>query len=247
MGRPNRQQQVSRRQPKVEFIKHSKFLNRCMDSGVLMIVSSVVANLVKGPPISNSDNIALQKFADRATRPFATLASMNCLSQINQGIIVSMAEQLPKWLQNKFAQHFPTLTNCVDFVNKQAISFVSSKNLCPNGLKNTEHTAVACPSSFRCRVEGCGAFHHSLLHQPQPRHRPENPTPECQVAAVDTITSNSLCAATRTADSGILLQVLLLRVVSSNGLAVTTYAMLDSGSDVILVDPSLVSGLGLCG
>lgn len=45
----------------------------------------------------------------------------------------------------------------------------------------------------------------------------------------------------------VLLQVVQLRVVGSNGLAVTTYAMLDSGSEVTLVDPSLVSSLGLCG
>lgn len=38
-----------------------------------------------------------------------------------------------------------------------------------------------------------------------------------------------------------------MRVIGGNGLAVTTYAMLDSGSEVALVDPSLVGSLGLCG
>lgn len=38
-----------------------------------------------------------------------------------------------------------------------------------------------------------------------------------------------------------------MRVVGSNWLAVTTYAMLNSGSEVTLVDSSLVSSLGLCG
>ena len=55
-----------------------------------MIVSSLVTNLVKGPPISNSDKVALRKFADCATMALATLKSMNCLSQINQGNLVSM-------------------------------------------------------------------------------------------------------------------------------------------------------------
>ena len=54
-----------------------------------MIVSSVVTNLVKGPPISNSDKVALRKFADCATMALATLKSMNCMSQINHGNIVS--------------------------------------------------------------------------------------------------------------------------------------------------------------
>ena len=56
------------------------------------IVNSVVNSLVKGPPISAGDKINLQKFADSATRALATLASMNCLSQVNQGNIVSMME-----------------------------------------------------------------------------------------------------------------------------------------------------------
>ena len=68
-----------------------------------MIVSCVVTNLVKGPPISNSDKVALRKFADCATMALATLKSMNCLSQINQGNIVGMTERLPKPLQDKFA------------------------------------------------------------------------------------------------------------------------------------------------
>ena len=95
-----------------------------------MIVRSVVTNLVKGPPISNSDKVALRKFADCATMGLATLKSMNCLFQINQWNNVSMTERLPKPLQDKFAglafdletkgQHFPTLTNFVDFVNKHA-------------------------------------------------------------------------------------------------------------------------------
>ena len=80
----------------------------------------------KGPPISASDKINLRKFGDSATRVLATLTSMNCMSQVNQGNIVSMTEQLSKPLQDKFAklacdletkgQHFPTLTDFVGFV-----------------------------------------------------------------------------------------------------------------------------------
>ena len=75
--------------------------NRC--GRPCMIVGSVVTNLVKGPPITSGDKVALRKFADCATRALATLKSMNCLSQINQGNIVSMTELLPKALQDKFA------------------------------------------------------------------------------------------------------------------------------------------------
>ena len=308
-----------------------------------MIVNSVINSLVKGPPISAGDKINLRKFADSATRALATLTSMNCLSQVNQGNIVNMTERLPKPLQDKFAtlacdletkgQHFPTLTDFVGFVNKHAnianhpvsgksqqfncnnnsknkrlppnermdipkytmnindggkpppkpppkggkvkanscrycgqthplyrcetfkgktpkerMSFVSSKKLCPNCLKGTEHSIDTCPSTFRCRVEGCGAFHHSLLHQTQPRQTPGNSASLDQAAGVDATTSTPVCATAGPEDSEtVLLQVVPVRVVGCNGLTVTTYAMLDSGSEVTLVDPSLVSTLGLCG
>lgn len=38
-----------------------------------------------------------------------------------------------------------------------------------------------------------------------------------------------------------------MRVIGADGLVVTTYAMLDSGSEITLVDPSLVSSLRLNG
>ena len=45
----------------------------------------------------------------------------------------------------------------------------------------------------------------------------------------------------------VLLQVVPLRVFGKRGKVVTTYAMLDSGSEITLVDPSLASTLDLDG
>ena len=55
-----------------------------------VIVSSIVDGLVKGPVISNGDKVALRKFADKAARALATLKSLNCLHEINQGNLVEM-------------------------------------------------------------------------------------------------------------------------------------------------------------
>ena len=244
------------------------------------MIGSVVANLVKGPPIASSDKSTLRKFANRATRAVATLTSMNCLAEINQGNIVSMAEHLPKPLQDKFAalaydlevkgQRFPTLANFVDFLTRHAnianhpisgksqqfiynnpiknrkvlpsgkqeppkfttmsisnncktipqpsrtpmngrassnsccccgqahplyrceefkrktpqerATLVSSKILCPNCLKNTEHSTDICTSSFRCQIQGCSAFHHSPSPNATSREhigRPHHRWPNC--------------------------------------------------------------------
>ncbi|XP_068713249.1 uncharacterized protein [Montipora foliosa] len=267
-----------------------------------MIVSSVVTNLVKGPPISNSDKVALRKFADCATMALATLKSMNCLSQINQGNIVSMTERLPKPFQDKFAalafdletkgQHFPTLTNFVDFVNKHAsianhpvsgkpqhFSYnnpLRNKRELPNGksdlpkftmsisnhgkqsvqpswppqknAKGKSNNCCCCGQAhplYRCRIEGCGAFHPSLLHPTQLHISASEKTSSVDSASA---VSNTACTTTGTEDPGtILLQVVPLRVIGADGLVVTTYAMLDSGSEITLVDPSLVSSLRLSG
>ena len=96
----------------------------------MMVVSSVVNNLIRGPAIVSNDRIALRRFADQTTRALATLNTRNCATEINQGNIANMTERLPKPLQNKFAtlayaleakgQPFPTLADFVDFVNKHA-------------------------------------------------------------------------------------------------------------------------------
>ena len=301
-----------------------------------MIVSSVVNNLTKGPPIAGGDKAALRKFADQATRALATLKSMGCLSEINQGNIISMTERLPKHLQNKFAtlafdleakgQSFTTLSDFASFVNRQAsianhpinqkantttptknrrvtpppekydlprittmttigdrkpppkngkcrccgqahplyrcetfkgktpqerASFITANKLCPNCLKDTKHSADTCPSSFRCRVTGCGAFHHSLLHPTQFHVSvSEDHVSDARSTEVENLTAATSCTTTGTEDCDtdtVLLQVVPLRVVGHNGLAVTTYAMLDSGSEITLVDPSLVKLLHLRG
>ena len=47
--------------------------------------------------------------------------------------------------------------------------------------------------------------------------------------------------------SEVLLQIVPLKVIGNNGTAVTTYGLIDSGSDVTMIDPSLVEKLGIQG
>ena len=95
-----------------------------------VIVSSIVDGLVKGPVISNGDKVALRKFADKTRRALATLKSLNCLHEINQGNLTEMACRLPTHLQQRFAgleneleengQRSPTLSDFTTFVDKWA-------------------------------------------------------------------------------------------------------------------------------
>lgn len=123
------------------------------------------------------------------------------------------------------------------------------KKLCLNCLKDIEHSTDTCTSSFRCRIEGCGAFHHSLLHPTQLHISASEKKGSADLAsAVSTTACTTACTTTGNEDPGtILLQVVPLRVMGADGLVVASYAMLDSGSEITLVDPSLVSSLRLSG
>ena len=95
-----------------------------------LIVSSIVDSLTKGPSIPIRDRIALRKFADNAASAGATLKSLDCLNEINQGNLVEMTHRLPTHLQEKFAtlahhleskkERFPTLTDFASFLDKRA-------------------------------------------------------------------------------------------------------------------------------
>lgn len=309
-----------------------------------VIVSSIVDGLVKGPVIPNGDKTALRKFADKTARALATLKSLNCLHEINQGNLVEMAGRLPKHLQQRFAglankleekdQRFPTLSDFSIFVDKwanianhpmnaskgkaqesdllkgnkgkkedllprytmatgvkddqnssskrgpqeapcpccsqahplhrcnvfkekthaQRNEFVKVKGLCYNCLKNNpvlqsgitvKHIAKCCPSKFKCRIEGCGASHHTLLHIPNQQKKESNQD-SAQKDGSDLQAGSVNTALLQDSDS-VLLQVVPLRVFGKRGKVVTTYAMLDSGSEITLVDPSLASTLDLDG
>ena len=297
-----------------------------------LIVSSIVDNLTKGPSIAIKDRIALRKFADKAASSEATLKSLGCLNEINQGNLVEMSHRLPRHLQEKFAtlaydleskeQRFPTLNDFSNFLDKWATvtnhpvnmanahvptkdksdspmksgtfttgllrrgnedrikntqseqcpccslthsiyhcelfkkksqperyELVKKRGLCFNCLKNNpvtrsgvkvKHHVRSCPSKFKCKIEGCGLSHHTLLHKPKSSiEKKEDDGDEISHARNNATTLETSGAA--------LLQVIPVRVFGRRGLATTTYAMLDSGSEITLVDPSLIEQLDVQG
>ena len=300
-----------------------------------LIVSSIVDSLTKGPAIPIRDRIALRKFADNAASAEATLKSLDCLNEVNQGNLVEMSHRLPRHLQEKFAtlahdleskeERFPTLSDFASFLDKWAtvanhpvnvgnvqvptkdkgdstlkhgtfatgllrngkvdsnkdsqtepcpccslthsiyscelfkkktqperFELVKKKGLCYNCLKNNpiirsgvkvKHIVKSCPSKFKCKIEGCGLSHHTLLHKPKSVEKKEDNVDEGN----DIIPKADSNATTLETSDAILLQVIPVRLISQNEVATTTYAMLDSGSEISLVDPSLIEQLGIQG
>jgi hypothetical protein len=60
--------------------------------------------------------------------------------------------------------------------------------------------------------------------------------------------NTSECSTAATVDScDVLLQVVPVKVISKTGSHITTYGLVDSGSDITMIDPSLAKTLGMRG
>ena len=137
-------------------------------------------------------------------------------------------------------------------------ALVNRKRICFNCINSTEHTASSCKLQMRCRVPGCGRSHHTLLHLSGPsRENADHHTNNTEVTVIPTMPTvlpsdqdapSSTCATATLAESSeIYLQIMLLKIIANDGRYTTTYGLIDSGSDVTMIDPSLVDQLGIQG
>ena len=104
--------------PQNRFGQPFKIMKACMDA------------LTKCPVIAPQDNEGLQRFADTALVMYDTLASMNCLTEMNASNLEKVILRLPRWLQGRFCEHLvklqkqgrimPTFLHVVKFLNDWA-------------------------------------------------------------------------------------------------------------------------------
>ena len=141
----------------------------------------------------------------------------------------------------------------------ERIEFVKTKRICFNCINSVEHPARSCKSSVRCKAPECGRPHHTLLHLSRPSHERNvvhqtNNVEAAEGPAVSLDPSDGqnatpiVCATATTVESSeILLQIIPLKIIGDNGRSITTYDLVDSGSDVTMIDPSLVDQLRIQG
>ena len=150
------------------------------------------------------------------------------------------------------------LYQCETFKSKSPKArndFVKQHKICFNCISSSLHNSRKCKSTIRCKVEGCGQAHHTLLHFHEPKEEADkgtvNQTNEVnQDLITDQGTScntlmHSVSAAVDSSEA--LLQVIPVKVISNSGRQITTYGLIDSGSDITMVDPSLVKLLNIKG
>ena len=149
------------------------------------------------------------------------------------------------------------LERCPDFISKsvrERIILARYKGLCLNCL-HKGHFATQCQSSFRCKQ--CQQLHHSLLHKTtedkesagvnlqgnsDPKEQASvNATTTEPIAPIET-TSHTYSMTSRTK---VALQVVPVKIMNNDGHSVTTYALLDTGSEETFLSKTISDRLGL--
>ena len=124
--------------------------------------------------------------------------------------------------------------------------FIKLNTICLNCINSSQHTSRLCKSSIRCRSPGCGKAHHTLLHRTDPPLR-KIITAEVGTNAHDSADPHLQSNAVVCRSNEVLLKVISVKIVNGKGDAITTYGLIDSGSDVTFIDRSLVRELGVKG
>ncbi|XP_041773788.1 uncharacterized protein LOC121594522 [Anopheles merus] len=118
-----------------------------------------------------------------------------------------------------------TLPECENFLQKNIsdrIAFTTQHHLCFTCLLSSEHVQRNCPLSKVCSVQGCIRRHHPLLHEvPQPIYYHYN-------------------------DVRVYYQIVPI-TVRNGSVAMKTFAFLDAGSSLTLMEEDLANKLGLQG
>ena len=138
-----------------------------------------------------------------------------------------------------------TLYRCTEFKDMTVEArrqFVQNHRLCFNCL-HSGHIATKCQSSGRCQEKDCHKNHHTLLHimsVPMDVNASDKDSTEVKVVGVN-------ATGRRSGDEGVFLQIIPVVAYGMNGHAVQTFALLDSASEVSLVENNLAIDLGLKG
>ena len=125
---------------------------------------------------------------------------------------------------------------------KERKRIVFDQQLCFNCLKS-EHGVNECPSDNRCWKSGCGQKHHSLLHEDAEL----KPTQQMDRQHTEGDGSRSNVNQVKVQPfKRVALQILPVKVRGSNA-TISTYAVLDAGSDSTLIRKDLADELQLDG
>lgn len=147
------------------------------------------------------------------------------------------------------------LWKCSSFVNmsvRDRREFVKTNRVCFACLSSTEHRARNCQRNFKCGVPGCGRSHNRLLHEdvyvnlgdPNERPRVQQHRELSSSSDSDSVSGHQLSH--REGDET-LYKIIPVRLHGPNQKIVSTFALLDDGSAITLMNEEVAKELGLTG
>ena len=174
---------------------------------------------------------------------------------LNSTINLAVKTDRRKGLQCPMCTRSHPLYRCETFKLKpvsERVDFVKTKRICFNCINSVEHSARSCKSAIRCKEPECGKPHHTLLRLPRLSHERNvvhqaNNVEATVVPAVPLAPPDCQNAPPSVSATAILLQIIPLKVIGDNGKSITTYGLVDSGSDVTMIDPYLTEQLEIQG
>ena len=100
-------------------------------------------------------------------------------------------------------------------------------------------------------MQGCGKAHHTLLHFAEPKENVNRETVDQNIGVKQNSVPDqgtlSTVSSAASDSCDVFLQVIPVKVISNSGNQITTYGLIDSGSDIKMIDPSIVKLLNIEG
>lgn len=118
--------------------------------------------------------------------------------------------------------------------------WVRAKKVCFSCLTSS-HQTRQCRNKKSCPVEGCTFRHHQILHKYISRENAPNQEVNCHIATEE---ETNLCVNYKRHD--ILLRIVPVELRGPNG-KINTYALLDEGSTITMIDSSIADSIGALG
>lgn len=134
----------------------------------------------------------------------------------------------------------PSCKKFLSFDRKERWSYVNKLQLCKHCLR--KHTGACYNRERNCNVEGCQFKHHNLLHKyVNNKSAEQSSEKERDSNTVENVNTHD------TQKQKILFKVMPIRIYGNNNKVISTYAFLDDGSSISLMDEELVNQLDLEG
>ena len=129
---------------------------------------------------------------------------------------------------------------------KERNDFVEQHKTCFNCISWSLQNSKKCKSLVSCNVQGCGKAHHTLLHFAEPKKNANQETVDQNIGVnQNSVPDQGILSTVSTGASDSCDVFLLLFLWRWFGNQITTYGVIDSGSDITMIDPSVVNLLNI--